>query len=64
MDADDEQYPMGGAGAPVPQGPPPKAGSGSVLPDPSDDDIVRYDLEIKDFAREMDDEEVDRSEEY
>lgn len=64
MDAEDGDDPAAGGAVPAPQGPPPQAGSGTALPEPSDDDIVRYDLEIKDFAREMDDEEIDRSEEF
>lgn len=47
----------GGAG-----GPPPQAGTGMEIPDASDEDIKKYDLEIKDYAKEMDREEVDRSE--
>ena len=69
MDADPGQAPGGAppapgaeGGASISQGPP-KAGSGSALPDPSEEDIQKFDLEIKDFSQEMDDEEVDRSEE-
>ncbi len=50
--------PMGGG----PGGPPPMAGTGMEIPDASDEDIKKYDLEIKDYAKEMDREEVDRSE--
>lgn len=42
---------------------PPTINSGMVLPEPSEEDIQKFDLEIRDFAREMDDEEIDRSEE-
>ena len=55
--------PMGGVpGGPPPQGggPPPTAPS-VTLPSPSEDDIDRYDLEIKDFTREMDEPEIDYS---
>jgi hypothetical protein len=44
------------------QGQPPVAGSGNVLPDPSEEDIKKYDLDIKDFEQEMDEEEIDASE--
>lgn len=63
---DDQQQggdPMGGA--PVPGGPqqgPPAPNSGAALPDPSDEDIRKFDLEIKDFEKEMDEEEIDYSE--
>lgn len=58
MDAEGQQGqpPMG-------EGQPPQAGSGAVLPEPSDEDIQKFDLEIRDFSQEMDDEEIDRSEE-
>lgn len=50
-------------GAPVPQPKKPGGGSPSItLPDPSDEQIGKYDLEIKDFSREQDAEEVDYSE--
>ncbi len=37
-------------------------GSGNPLPEPTEEDIQKYDMEIKDFAQEMDDEEQDLSE--
>jgi intein/homing endonuclease len=47
--------------------PPPKSGGGknsiTAFPEPSDDDIHKYDMEINDFASEMDEEEPDISEE-
>ena len=36
--------------------------SGVALPEPSKEDIQKWDLDIQDFAKEMDEEEVDRSE--
>jgi hypothetical protein len=59
MDAGDE---MGGEMG-MDQGPPPAAGSGNPIPDATETDIKKFDLEIKDFAQEMDEEETDRSEE-
>lgn len=47
----------------MPQGQTPIAGSGNVLPSPSEEDIDKYNLEIKNFESEMDEEEIDRSEE-
>lgn len=47
----------------MPQGEPPVSGSGNVLPTPSEEDIDKYNLEIKSFESEMDEEEIDRSEE-
>lgn len=41
---------------------PPMQNSGMPLPEPTEEDITKYDLDIKDFAQEMDDEEVDQSE--
>lgn len=53
-------------GAGVPAGPsggqPPVPGSGAVLPSPAESDIKKYDLDIKDFQKEMDEEEIDYSE--
>jgi hypothetical protein len=46
----------------MPQGEPPVSGSGNVLPTPSEEDIDKYNLEIKSFESEMDEEEQDRSE--
>ena len=45
-----------------PQEQPPISGSGNVLADPSEEDIKKYDLDIKDYEQEMDDEEIDASE--
>lgn len=39
----------------------PMSGSGNALPDPSEEDIKKFDLDIKDFEQEMDDEEQDMS---
>ena len=63
MGADDGGDPMGGAPVPSgqPQGPPPQ-NSGAALPTPSDEDIKKFDLDIKDFEKEMDEEEIDYSE--
>lgn len=65
-----EQPPEGGqppeemGGTPVggPGGPPPMSGSGMELPEPSDEEIERYNLDIKDHGKEMDEEEIDYSE--
>lgn len=72
MLGDDQQQPpeeggeppeMGGA---VPNNEPPSGpapqGSANPLPEPSEEDIKKHDLEIKDYAKEMDREEIDRSE--
>ncbi|NDD53812.1 hypothetical protein EBZ39_08020, partial [bacterium] len=40
----------------------PKSGSGVAIPDASEEDIQKYNLDIKDFEKEMDEEEVDMSE--
>jgi hypothetical protein len=55
--------PMGGApvGGPM-GGPPPAPNSGGALPDPSKEEIKKYDLDIRDFEKEMDEPEVDYSE--
>jgi hypothetical protein len=56
---------MGGAPAgPGPGGPPPTPQKGGVgmLPEPTDDDIRKYNLDIKDHGKEMDHEEIDYSE--
>lgn len=42
--------------------PPPAAGSGNVLPQPSEDEIKKYNLDIQDYEQEMDEEEIDMSE--
>lgn len=39
------------------------SGSGNVLPEPSEEDIRKYDLDIQDYEKEMDQEEIDMSEE-
>lgn len=44
------------------QGALPITNSGQTIPDASEDDIKKYDLDIRDFEKEMDDEEVDMSE--
>lgn len=69
--------PGGPPGAPAPGGPPmpppddqggdepgmmPPAGQAEPLPEPSEEDIIKYDLEILDYEREMDDESPDFSE--
>jgi hypothetical protein len=60
--------PIGGnpmSGVPVPggpQGPPPQPGSGAMLPEPTEEDIKKFDLDIQDFEKEMDEEEIDHSE--
>ena len=66
MDGDPEAgAPPEGGMEPPPEGgmEPPVAGSANPLPDPTETDIKRFDLEIKDFSQEMDEEEEDRSEE-
>ena len=40
----------------------PMSGSGNVIPEPSEEDIKRFDLDIQDFAKEIDIEEIDDSE--
>lgn len=58
--------PTGGAGSPAPAGLTPKSGGGGVMvafPEPEDEDVHKYDLEIRDFASEQDEEEQDQSEE-
>lgn len=45
-----------------PQQPPPAINSGITLPQPTDEEIKKYDLDILDFEKEMDDEEIDMSE--
>lgn len=41
----------------------PMAGSGNLLPEPSQEDIKKYNLDIQDYEKEMDEEEIDQSEE-
>ena len=50
-------------GAPPQDGQPPMSGSGNPLPMPEEEDIQKFNLDIQDFESEMDEEEVDRSEE-
>ena len=38
-------------------------GGGSPLPDPSDEELKKYDLGMEDYSRNMDREEIDYSEE-
>ncbi len=57
MDGDPEGAPPEGGMEP------PIAGSANPIPDATETDIKRFDLEIKDFSQEMDQEEEDRSEE-
>ncbi len=40
----------------------PKPGSGVSIPEPHEDDIKRFDLDIKDYEKEIDEEEQDMSE--
>lgn len=48
--------------AALPSGPPPKPGSGSALPEPTAEDLRKYDLAIVDFEKDIDEEDVDASE--
>jgi hypothetical protein len=60
------------AGGPAPGGPPlppppnndmmPPAGQAKPLPDPKDEEIVKYDMEIEDYERDQDVEDIDYSE--
>ena len=61
--------PIAGGGGPEPEegaepqgGPPPTSGSGAVVPEPSQEDIKKYNLDIYDAAKDMDAEEIDFSE--
>ena len=56
MDGDDD-------GNRMPQQPPAPMNSGMALPDASYEDIKKYDLDIQDFEKEMDEPEIDWSEE-
>lgn len=61
-------------GAPIPGGPPmppppsggaammPPAGQAKPLPDPSDEEILKYDLEIQDYDADQDAQDIDYSE--
>jgi hypothetical protein len=42
---------------------PPMSGSGNAIPEPDEEDIRRFDLDIKDYESEIDYEETDPSEE-
>ena len=61
MDSEDDgqmtdlQDPQMGGESPI-------AGSGNVLPDPTEEDIKKYNLDIKDYSQEMDVEEIDYGE--
>jgi len=57
MDAGDE-----GGGNQISQQPPSQF-SGTPLPDPTEEEIKKYDLDIMDFEKEMDEPEIDYSEE-
>jgi hypothetical protein len=62
--------PMGAAPPPMGGGMPgmsmaaetPPVGGSQPIPTPAHDDIAKYDLEIKDYGSEQDEEEIDRSE--
>lgn len=60
------KYMDGDTGPTAPPGPPGQQpavpNSGAALPDPSQEDIQKFDLDIQDFAKEMDEEEIDHSE--
>lgn len=61
----DENTPPPGAEEPNPEAPPPPQMNNksiSAIPEPSDEDIQRYNLNIRDYESEMDREEIDRSE--
>lgn len=70
MPPPDGQPPMGGqpppdGGMPPPEGQPPMEspqGQATPLPEPEEEDIKRFNLDIKDYAKEMDQEEHDFSE--
>lgn len=54
----------GGAGVPAPQGPAPTPQAGGVaLEEPEPDGLKKYDLEIQSYSQEIDQEEIDFSEE-
>ena len=59
---DDPEEGMAGVGTETPPDQPPLAGSGAVIPSPTDEDIEKFNLEIKNFESEMDEEEQDASE--
>ncbi len=54
-----EQGMQGGAGAMDTFGSPPPAPQGGSLEEPSEEDVRKYDLEILDFSKGIDEEEVD-----
>ena len=47
---------------PAPPEEAPKQNAGVLLPEPSEEDIKKYNLDIKDYAAEQDEEEIDYSE--
>jgi hypothetical protein len=62
---DDDDDPAAGAMATTPDsGSPPMSGAANPIPEPNEDDIKKFNLEIQDFESEMDEEERDVSEEY
>lgn len=61
-DDEDEVDPTGMVPGPS-NGPTPTSGSGTVLPMPDEEYIQKFNLQIQDFNRDMDEEEIDRSEE-
>jgi hypothetical protein len=55
--------PMGGAPVPAPAGPAPQGGGSIIaLPEPSDEELRKFNLDIKDYGSEQDEEETDSSE--
>jgi hypothetical protein len=64
------EEPMGNQGGPAAPGgmpapggeTPPAGGEGGQLPEPSEEDIRKYNLDIKDYGKSMDAEEIDYSE--
>jgi len=57
-----EGGPENGAGALDTYGQPPPKQQGAKIPEPSEDDIRRYDMEVTDLSKGMDEEEVDEIE--
>lgn len=66
MDAEEDgEDPAAGAMATSPdRGPNPMSGTGNPIPEASEDDIRKFNLDIQTFEKEMDEEEIDRSEEF
>jgi hypothetical protein len=54
--------PGGGQAFASEEGPPETPGASTTLADPTEDDIKRYDLDIEDYAKEQDSEDIDFSE--